>query len=296
MPTVPYVSAAAFTAHPTYLDLDDLRSGSSSAADQTAALTDLLLTASSWADDQCGLPRGLGAHTTTQRTRARIDRNGNLKIHPDDIPVVSVSTVAYGSTPTALTTVDASAAWVEDERNVVIPLGGGGPWSGALQFGAPSSGGEMFVKFGYTAGFVATILTAASTAGATSLTVADPLAILPGSTYRIWEPGKEETVAVSSSWTPPAVSVPPQATAVPLVKPTMFDHQAGHDFSGMPSVMRLAIVNYTISLLMRPDTAAEDSYPDTSLSSGTRSKDPRRDGSGLVAEAERILAKYARVR
>jgi len=296
VPTVPYVSAAAFAAHPTYLDLDDLRSGSSSVADQTAELTNLLLTASSWADEECNLPRGLGAHTVTQQTRARIDRYGNLKIHPDDIPILGVSSLAYGHTPTGLTTVDVSQAWVEDDRNVVFPLGGGGPWSGALQFGTPASGGEVFVRFTYTAGFVATVLSVDQTAGGTSLTVADPTGIVPGDSYRIWEPGAEETVTVSPSWTPPVLSVPVQPTAVTLAEPTLNDHTAGHDFSGMPSAMRLAITNYTVSLLMRPDTAAEDSYPDTQLSAGTRQNDPRQDGSGLVAEAQRILCKYARVR
>jgi hypothetical protein len=296
VPTVPYISAAAFAAHPTYMDLDDLRNGSSSPADQTAELTNLLLMASQWADDQCNLPRGLGAHTVTQQTRARVDRAGNLKIHPDDVPLLGVSSLAYGHTPTALTDVDVSQAWVEDGRNVVLPLGGGGPWSGALQFGTPVSGGEVFVRFTYTAGFVATVLTADTTAGATSLTVADPTGILPGSSYRLWEPGQEETVTVSPSWTPPAAGVPVQPTVVTLAGPTLKDHMAGHDFSGMPSVLRLAVTNYTVSLLMRPDTAAEDAYPDTQLSAGTRQNDPRRDGSGLVAEAERILSTYARVR
>jgi hypothetical protein len=64
----------------------------------------------------------------------------------------------------------------------------------------------------------------------------------------------------------------------------------------MPSDMRLAVTNYAVSALMRPDTSHEDSYPDTPLSSGTRQSDPRQDGSGLVKEAERILSRYQRVR
>ena len=88
MATVPYVSTAAFTAHPTYLDLDDLRSGAISAADQTAELNNLLLMASQWADNRCDQP--LRAHTKVQNCRARIDRNGNLKVHPDHTPVRAV--------------------------------------------------------------------------------------------------------------------------------------------------------------------------------------------------------------
>lgn len=295
MPSIPYVGAAAFKAHPTYLDLDDLRSGSSSDADQTAELVNLLLMASDWADNRAG--QNLGAHAVTQNCRARFDRDGNLKIHADNTPVISVTSVGYGYTPTALTTVSATSAWVEDGRQVVIPLGGGaGPWSGSLQFGTPVSGGEVFVQLAYTAGWVATQLSASATAAASTLTVADPTGIVPGGTYRIWEPGLEEDVTVSPTWTPPAATVPIVPVTVTLASPTVYAHTAGQDLSGMPTDMRLAVTNYSVSALMRPDTAREDSYPDTALSSGTRQTDPRQDGSGLVKEAERILSRYARVR
>ena len=75
-----------------------------------------------------------------------------------------------------------------------------------------------------------------------------------------------------------------------------FAHTAGSDLSGMPADMRLAVINYAVAQLLRPDTSSEDAYPDTRLSSGTRQADPRQDGSGLVVEAVRILTRYARVR
>lgn len=295
MPSIPYVSAAAFKAHPTYLDLDDLRSGSNLDSDQTAELVNLLLMASDWADNRAN--QNLGAHVVTQNCRARFDRNGNLKISAENTPVISVLSVGYGWTPTALTTISAASAWIEDGRNIVIPLGGGGgAWSGSLQFGSPVAGGEVFVQLVYVAGWVATQSPVASLAGASTLTVADPTGILPGQSYRIWDPGAEEDVTVSPTWTPPAATVPIVPASVTLATPTVSAHAAGHDFSGMPSDMRLAVTNYAVSALMRPDTAHEDSYPDTRLSPGTRQRDPRQDGSGLVAEAERILSRYQRVR
>ncbi|MGW2692332.1 hypothetical protein ACWC3Y_10775 [Streptomyces sp. NPDC001296] len=294
MPSIPYVSAAAFKAHPTYLDLDDLRSGSSLDSDQTAELVNLLLMASDWADNRAN--QNLGAHLVVQNCRARFDRYGNLRLHPDNTPVLSIMSIAYGTSPTALTTVNSPATWVENGRLVIAALGGGGAWSGSLQFGTPVSGGEVFVQLTYTAGWVATQLSTSAAAGAMSLTVADPTGILPGQSYRIWEPGYEEDVTVSTSWIPPTATAPIVPTSVALASPTTYAHGAGHDVSGMPSDMRLAVSNYAVSALMRPDTAAEDSYPDTSLSSGTRQKDPRKDGSGLVIEAERILSRYQRVR
>lgn len=294
MPSIPYVSAAAFKAHPTYLDLDDLRSGSNLDSDQTAELVNLLLMASDWADNRAG--QNLGAHTVVQNCTARFDRGGNLRVHPDNTPVLSVSSIGYGYTPTALTTVTSPSLWLEDSRVIITSFAGGGPWSGSLQFGSPVSGGEVFVQLTYTAGWVATQLTASAVQGAMTLTVADPTGILPGQSYRIWEPGVEEDVIVSTSWVPPAATAPIVPTSVALATPTTFAHTVGHDVSGMPTDMRLAVTNYAVSALMRPDTAAEDSYPDTALSSGTRQKDPRKDGSGLVKEAERILSRYQRVR
>lgn len=292
----PYVSTAAFTAHPTYLDLDDLRSGSSLMSDQTAELTNVLLMASQWCDNFS--EQQLSVHVVTQNLRCRADRNGYLRFHLDDRPYLGLVQVGYGYTPTALTTLTAPAVWAEN-NNLVVPLASGGPWSGSLQFGSPVAGSELFVQAVYTAGWVATQLAASAIAGATSLTVADPTGIQPGGQYRIWEPGVEETVTVSPSWVPPTISVPPAAptpTAVTLASPVLSAHTSGQDFSGMPADMRLAVINYAISQLMRPDTAAEDSYPDTHHAAGTRQADSRQDGSGLVIESERILDRYRRVR
>lgn len=296
MPTVPYVTTAAFGAHPTYLDLGDLRSGDSSATDQTGELNNLLVMASAWADNYCEQP--LAAHQNTQQQRARCDRYGFLKLHPDHTPILSFTSLAYGYTPSAMTTLtDLSDLWIEDGRNIVIPLAGGtGAWSGSLQFGAPAAGSELFVRVTYLAGWVSTTLGAGAAAGATALQVADPTGILPGQTYRIWEPGSEETVTVSTTWTPPAVTTPPTPTSVPLAVATGNAHTAGMGLSGMPADVHLAVISYAVSQLMRPDTASEDSYPDTRFASGTRQTDSRKDGSGLVVEAERLLEPFRRVR
>lgn len=297
MPVTPYVSAASFVAHPTYLDLDDLRSGDTSGADQTAALNDLLLMASRWADNRAGnMP--LAAHQYTQNVRTSSDRYGNVKIHPDHIPYISLTSFSYGFTPTSLTTLTSATAWAEDARNLVISMVSPGvtSWAGSLQFGPPASVSRLFTQTVYLAGFVATILADDAGQGDSSVTVTDPTGIIPGGVYRIWEPGSEEYVTVASDYVPAAVTVPPTPTVIPLASPLLKAHTPGHDFSGMPEDLRLAVINYAISQLMRPDTAAEDSYPDTQLDSGTRQDDPRKDASGLVREAERIIATYARRR
>lgn len=296
MPATPYVSAAAFRAHPTYLDTDGLIPDNPDPDAQTAELTNLLLQASGWADGVCDQP--LGAHLYTQSTRVRADRAGMLRIHADCKPVRTVTSVAYGASPTSLTTLASPQVWVEDESNLVLTVGGASTgWSGSLQVGfGASPGGEMFARLGIVAGYVATQLEAAATAGATSITVADPTGLEAGGRYRIWEPGREETVTVSPLWQPPAPSTIPVATTVLLADPLANDHDAGHDVSGMPADARLAIVKYTMALLMRPDSTAEDEFPDSETKSSTRGKESRPIGVGLVKEARKILTSYQRVR
>lgn len=296
MPATPYVSTAAFRAHPTYLDVDGLVTGSSDPEVQDAQLNSLLLQASAWADNECDQP--LGAHLYTQSARVRTDRAGMLRVHADHGPVRAVTALSYGWSPTSLTAVESPSVWVEDGSNLVITLGGSSTaWSGSLQVGfGAGPGSETFVRVSTVAGFVATQTSAASTAGATTLSVADPTGIEAGGSYRIWEAGREETVVVSPLWQPPTASTMPAPATVLLATPTVFDHEAGQDVSGLPGDARLAVVLYTISLLMRPDTSAEDEFPDASTNSSTRGKDSRKTGQGLVTEARRILASYQRVR
>ena len=292
----PYVTVPEFTAYPTYLDLDDLRTGDTSPADQAAQLTDLLLIASAWADSYCEQP--LRAHVYTQQQRTRPDRYGNLKLHADHSPIVSVTSLAYGYTPTALTTVSPlTDVWIEDGRQMVYPLSGAvGPWSGSLQFGAPVAGQELFISWVYLAAFASTVLTSATQAGDSSITVDDPIGIVAGGQYRIWDPGAEETVTVSPSYTPPVPAVPATATSISLAAPAQKAHTAGAGWSGMPPDIHQAVINYATALLMRPDNAREDAFPDTRYGSGTRQADSRQDGSGLVDEAERLLEPFRRVR
>ncbi|MHB9861976.1 hypothetical protein [Streptomyces sp. YIM S03343] len=280
MPATPYVTAAEFRAHPTSLDLDTLRSGVTDPEAQTAALTNILLKSSGWADNTANQP--LGAHRVTLSTRGRIDHDGVLSVFPSDRPVLSVTAVSYGTTLARMTTLTAPPARIARDQTIYVPGG------------RVTSRGRVWVDLVYTAGWVSTLLGADTQVGATSLTVLNPTGILPGATYRLWEPGVEETITVSPSWTPPAATVPQTPAVVPLAAPTVYAHTSGSGWSGMPGEMRLAVINHAISQLMRPDTTAEDSYPDTSLASTTRKDDSRRSGSGLVAEARRILNSYTR--
>jgi hypothetical protein len=280
MAGTPYVTAEEFRAHPTYLDTETLRPGTMDPDAQTAELSNVLLMASGWADNVCNQP--LAAHRVDLSTSGRIDYDGNLVLFPSDRPVLSVAAVSYGSTLGRMTYLAEPAARIDKNQTIYIPAG------------RTSVRGRVWVDITYTAGWVSTLLADDAGPGDTELTVTDPTGIQPGGRYRLWSPGAEETVTVSPTWAPPTVTPSLTGVTVPLAAPLTHAHLEGAGLSGMPADMRLAVINYATAQLMRPDTAAEDAYPDTSLSPGTRQQDSRKDGSGLVAEAERILNSYAR--
>ncbi|MER8030739.1 hypothetical protein ABTZ78_17470 [Streptomyces bauhiniae] len=298
MAITPYVSAAAFRAHPTAVDTEGINTAVDAIGDpdaQTAELTNLLLAASEWADNEVDQP--LSAHLYTQRERVFAGRDGRLSLHADHGPVVEVTEVGYGYGPGALTTLTSPEVWVEQDTNLIISMGSSGTvgWSGSLQFGSPAAGCDVFVQTTYVAGHVATVLTEPADEDDVSITVLDPTGIVPGGILRIWEPGVEESVAVARDWVPPTPSSTPEPASVSLVRPLRNAHTEGHDLSGLSADLRKAIILHTISQLLRPDSAAEAEYPDNA-SSSTRKDDSRPTGMGLLKEARRILAGYGRVR
>jgi hypothetical protein len=286
--TTPYLTVATFKAYPTYLDLQNLVSGDTVLAHQDDELNNILLRASAWATGICNQP--LHAHSLTQNVRLRPDRQGRLKWHPADNPVKKVVSLAYGYQPGALQTVaDLSGQWIEDDSQVIIQFGPLSPQFGAIQFGPPPGMVEVYTTWTLQAGYVTTTLTASAIATATSVQVADPTGIIPGDVLRIWEPSVEEAVTVAPTY----VS---GSTTVPLTAGLINAHNAGAGISQLPADAQQAVVNYAVALLLRPDTSKDDAFPDAPVPVSTRTEDSRKDGSGLVAEAIRLLRPYGRVR
>jgi hypothetical protein len=286
------VTAASFKAHPTFLDLLNLRTGDTSLADQTSELSNILLMASAMADNYCEFGAGgtLSAHTRVENKRLRPDRSGRFLWHPDHIPVVSVQSVAYGRTLGQMTVFTNPAVFIEDERTVVADLQAGtSSWSGMLQFGPPAMGTELFTTWTYTAGYPNTILASTVVGGATAIQVQDATGVAAGSVLRIWDPGAEEAITVAPSYT--------SGTTLPLVSPLLNAHTTGSDgpvgVSALPADVHLAVILYACALLQRPDTEAEDVFPSARVSPNTRVGSSH-DGSGFVTEAERLLEPYRR--
>lgn len=295
MITLPYVTTASFKAYPTYLDLQNLRTGNTNAADQDAELFNELLKASAWVDNVTQMSAGdgtLAAHSRTENTRLRVARDGRISYHPDHNPVTAVTALSIGMSPNQLTPVaDLTNLWIEDGVQIVgWPGGATAPGMGALQFGTPTAATELYTQWTYTAGYANTLLAAAVISGATSITVADATGLAKGVVLRIWDPGKEEAITVANSYA--------GGTTVPLTAGLKNAHDPGPTpigVSAVPADVHLATTLYGAYLLQRPDSEAEDSFPATTVRPNTRIGSTRA-GAGFMADACKLLEPYQRTR
>lgn len=260
--TVPFVSVAGFKAHPTYLDVQNLRSGDSTGIDQDQELYNLLLMATHEAENYCRQP--LQAHMQTDSTRLRPDRLGRLYLYPDHDPVRRLISYQYASRLGQFTTFSNPLCQIEDGRQIIVEAGGGNSsWTGALQISSPPSFVDLFVNFTYIAGFYNSILAADAVAGSGLITVADPTGIEPGDHIRIWEPGKEEIVTVAMSYSPNPVYPWVQATIPLLTGQPVSTHTAASgtgavSVSGVPHDVYLAVVYLMQDILQRPGSGGAE--------------------------------------
>jgi hypothetical protein len=293
---LPYVTPAMFKAHPTFLDVQNLRSGSILPNDQDAALNNILVQATAAADSESDQP--LAAHVKTDRKRSALLRDGRLSLHADHTPVRSpaaVTALAYGASPFQLTTVNSPQAWIEDEEQLIFELSASGSsWGpGPLQLGfGPVGGGNLYVQMTYVAGFPHTQLAAPASVGSSSVTVTDATGVFAGDVLRLWDPGLEEAVTVGPGYVT-------GSTTVPLVTALANSHAVGAVLSGMPADIILAVVHFGIAKLERPSPQAEENFGDApdlnSVTPGTRSPSRTITGSAHVREFQRLLRPYNRV-
>lgn len=283
----PYVTPAEFRAHPTFLDSRNLVTGGT-ALQQDAALTNLLLEASQWADEKVDMP--LGAHVRTERTRLHADRSGRLRYHPEHAPVITVTGMSVGGSPETLDAQADPQVWTENDGRIIVAFNpSSGPGLNTLQFGAPPPSMESFVQWTYVAGFPATQLAEPAELGATTLTVTDPTGIAAGTVLRLWTPGKEEAVTVASL----------SGDELVLSRALAGAHPTGVSCSALPSTVRQAVINYTCMLLMRPAGGGESNYGKGALSPSATSTDGRRQMGGggvFYDDACKLLKPFKRIR
>ena len=179
-----------------------------SPADQDAAVAALIETASARADSI--LLQTLAATLDTVLDTVNINRRGRAVIHPRYRPIVGVTSIAIGAAPDMLRTLASLSGVGVETDSFSVPVGPAIPFNtsqGPLQFsgvGAPMD--QAWIQYTYCNGFPVTVLTAAATQGATSLSVADTTGIIQGKTWMTIYAGRNRFRFLAG-----AVSTAPQA-------------------------------------------------------------------------------------
>jgi len=242
-----YLSLSEYKNAPTAIDYDNLVVGGTQ-AQQDAELLTVIGRASSWINTH--LNQSLIARSLTEQKRTRMTPQGNLIIRPEINPVVAFNSLSYGATPTNLTVVnDLSPLWFEDDK-VIYPIAQTSlsySSQGPLAFGfPPSSRSQIYVNYNYTCGYVDTL--GSGTAGASTVTVTDATAILPGQVLNFYDGQYSERLKVASNYTY-------GSTTVPVTTPLVYSH-TNATFSGMPgAVKEAAILVVTDFLKVRGDNS-----------------------------------------
>jgi hypothetical protein len=282
----PYLSLAEFKNAPTALDYGNLVQGGNQAA-QDAELTNAITRASSYIDQFCN--QIIGATVDVEQQRVRVSADGSIRIHPKYFPIVALTSLSAGYTPTSLVAVpDCSVAWLE-EQQIIFPYATANlNWSsqGALGFGGGSPRQTMYVNYGYVNGYANTLSAANANVGATSITVLDGTGITPGESLKIFDGASTENVVVADNYTF-------GSTTVPLTAPTLYAHSAGVTVSALPAAVKEAAILITSAYLKIRG--------DASLVLGvTNRPGEQAPGSQLtgsdIAHAQEILKPFRRMR
>ena len=292
----PYITTQEYRLAPTGVDVSSLVRGD--AAGTEAMLARQVARASAWVDVICG--QTLTARTDTQLGRYRCDREGNLQVFPRFSPVLAVTAFSYGTTPANMTSLsDLSQIWVEDTE-FQVPMGSSAMFTsaGPLQFG-PSirPGGVVRALYSYVAGFSNTTLSSAASAGATSISVANALGILPGLTQlSITDGAQSEVVSVDPSYTL-------GSSTVPLASPLAFSHQQiGVSVTALPESVREATILLTSTLIQTRGAVAVIAPAVGGVSArytqsgSTRARAQRVPADDNQSIADELLTPFKRVR
>ena len=234
--STPYLTIAEYKQAPTAVDVDDLVGGGNSAINDQE-LANCIARASSWMDAHCG--QVLGATLDTESFRARVSRDGYLKVHPRYFPVISVVSALYGSNPLYQQALDANTAWIE-QMAVVFPLGATS-FIGPIQFTPTyASGVDQYVTITYVNGYANTLLSSSVLAGATSIPVSDLTGFVPGQQFQIYDGSVTELCRVSSSFT-----ATQGAGSLPLASALAHPHDSGISVSALPPAIKQAAIYMT---------------------------------------------------
>jgi len=241
--TTPYITVDEFKRAATGVDVSSLVVGGTQAA-QDAELGSVIARASSFADTFCSST--LAAQQQVETGRTRLSREGSLRLHPQNTPMLQVVSLTWGTVPNAQTgSIDPTNIWIEDQM-LVAPLAGSGSWSGNLfQYGPGGYPGSLiYYTLTYIAGYPISSVSAAATGGASSISVVDRSGFLPSMMFTIFDGQNTENAVVSSSYVP---ATGPGALTLSAV--TSFAHSTLSVASAVPPAIKEATILLTAALI-----------------------------------------------
>ena len=245
----PYITVTEYLNAPTSIDSSNLVVGGNSAA-QNAELYNVIMRASSFMDEY--LNQNLNATTQVENQRTRFTPEGFIALHPNNNPVISLSSFNYGSTPNSLVALtDCSTVWFEDQQ-IIIPvsqLSTSYSSQGPLSFGgAGSTRTQIFVNYTYVSGYVNNLIAVAN-ATESFLTVQDSSGLVAGMSLRINDGANSENVVVASNYSY-------GSTTVPLNSALAYSHANTVTLGNMPNTIKQACILITTAFLkMRGDSS-----------------------------------------
>lgn len=286
--STPYLTIAEYKQAPTAIDYNNLVVASSDPDVQDAELANVIARASSWIDGFCN--QVLAATVQTEQQRARLRPDGFLAVHPSFDPLIALTSLSFGISPTQLVSLpDPSVGWLEDHEFIIPYTAANISYSsqGPLQFGMPAvPRATVFCKYTYIAGYANTTIATSASAGATSITVKSGAGIVAGLSLTIYDGKETEIVTVASTYVF-------GSTTVPLTAPLAYAHAAGDAISALPpAVKQAAILATTAYLKVRGD------YSLTMQVSNSAGQVVDNTGSSNYdfALAKELLAPFVRVR
>lgn len=255
--------------------------------DEEGALHEEIIKASEWMDNYCN--QALTAQTYTWQERNRVNRRGEIRVHPPTWPVMQVTAFAYGTSPASLIALgDLSSAWLEPEQFIVPLMSAASTYAGnglTMGFNTVIGGNDVFTRYTYTSGYVCTTLTAGASAAATQIVVASATGITAGTLLTLTDGRTTERVTVSSI----------TGTTVTLSSPLVNTHAAGVGCHALPGAVKKAAMLVTTAFLKTRGSGGMTVRTMSSSETADKAK-TERWGANEMAMAENILTSYARRR
>lgn len=282
-----YVTPQEFKTAPTSIDLSQLDATSiGNQAAQDASLTNILKTATAWVNRITNVIT-FEASTFTEAQELHAAKDGRVTVHPRNFPIISVQSVQYKIFPSdPFTSVDMTNVIPYERWFTIYNLNTYfyGSFTNWPIYYTPYqlqkiADYPMQINYTYTAGYMNTQLSVATTAGATTITVKDATGAVTGTKFTIYDGANTEDCIVQSV----------NGNVITLSSPLLNNHAVNTVVSAIPSAVKQAtilIASYLIKergslSIMMNETVA----PGTSMGYNK---------SSLLEDAKQLLVPFRR--